>query len=151
MNKKIYFNWEELQKLSNKDVDAILILTFASLLGYNKILSWGAKNLRNRLFINYIPQFLFRKKLIYLSRDNKIISKYECREPLSYFLNSQFIYYKCPIRIKINYLYILSQRNINNNNSYIPKNYVESEYLKNPLITLENENIIFPYETLTKE
>ena len=147
MSKIYYFNWYELKKSTNNDPTAILVLLYASIIGYNKKLCDSAYTLHHKLRINNIPTILFRKrKLEIKGRHGSIISRYKCEEPQSYIKNTSFLEANCSVVDKYRYLYMLGHREISNPNNYIPKNYVIEKYWKNPFIRIKENKLEFTLE-----
>ena len=72
------FNWIELNTHSDQDLNAILVLTYALIKGYNKKLAWNAQELREKLFINNIPSRLFIKGFLKANKYGGIITNYKC-------------------------------------------------------------------------
>ena len=51
---------------------------------------------------------------------------------------------------KLEYIYILSQRSLTNENDWIPENYVEPQYRTNVYTYRKNGKIYFPWEMTNK-
>lgn len=141
--KKYYFNWKELLKSSNRQNSSILILTAGLIVGYNYKIAVSTQGLMKLLNIPNIPPSLFQKGRLRLNRYHNVICKFKCEEPQSYFINKNFLYYKCHASYKVNYLYALSLRNIAITEPRIPKEYLEESKWENPLLEIDGEYINF--------
>lgn len=142
----IKFNWAELNLHSDCNLSAILVLTYALTKGYNTKLAWNAKELREKLFINNIPSRLFMKGFLTSNKYGGIITKYRCKDPQSYFKNSNFLFYLCSLQAKINYLYLLSQRRMNDLDNYVLEDRVPEKYWDNLLIFRDQRKLYFSPE-----
>lgn len=138
-----FYNWDKLCQHSDQDNAGILVLTLATLKGYNKIIAGDSKELMEKLNIPKIPPVLFHRKYLRLNRFGGIKGYYQCNEPLSYFKNPKFLYYKIPLKTKIEYLWMVSMRRINDENNYIPEDYVDSKRWNNLLIERKNGRLYF--------
>lgn len=140
--KKKYFNWEQLKLDSENDFTAILILTHAIQYKYNSSIAKTVQHLRKYLYIDNIPNRLFERRFLVLDR-NLVLSRYRCIEPQNYFINPYFMVSKCPVRYKIEYMYMLSQRKITERQNFIPDYYVKEELWNNPFVNHKNGNLYF--------
>jgi hypothetical protein len=144
----VQFNWIELNKIT-RIPDCQTILMFC--LYINKVsptikrISGNHLMLRKKLNISNNYYAIIHNKLIVESA-NGIFSNYTCAEPQGYLTNCSFLHAKVSPKVKSEYLYILSQRSLGNKNCWIPDNYVEPEYWKNPFIKHENSKIKFTLE-----
>jgi hypothetical protein len=145
-----YFNWNELKRDGGGQFEGILCLTYASIIGYNNTLAYGSKQLMSKLKIAKIPSLLFQRRYLRTVR-GEILSFYSCKEPQSYFLSSKFLFSATTPKQKIEYLFMLSQRAIANENYYIPQEYVDEKYYTNPFIILKENRIYFLPEQIVKE
>lgn len=144
---KYFFNWNDLLLKSKKDYDLIIILTYASTIGYNKKIANNSYSLLNTLNLKKIP---INKNYLKLSKNFEIISLYKVTEPQSYFKNKVFLTANVNTLHKINYLKLLSYRNIENNNNYIDKDMLTTieikELINNPFINITEDKIYFIFE-----
>jgi hypothetical protein len=153
MKRKTYFNWYELKKDAKEEPAGILILTYALYKGYNTLLSKNANKLMTKLHIDVIPRVILKNDYVLVSKNYKeLIVNYKCKEPQSYFTNGNFLTAICPVRKKLEYLYLLSMRPINDKSARIPLNYLNDEQLdwsaNNPFIKTIEENIVFVPELI---
>jgi len=130
----ILLNILEIKKAAKNHADAEVLLTFALAVGKNCVISTSFESLRQKLYISYIPEYLFTKG--YLQRyPNKIVSRFEIQEPQCYMTSPGWLHYNISSKIKSDYLHILGQRSMHSNQNYFPEHYVDERYWKNPLIT----------------
>lgn len=137
------FNWTELKNCSKNDFSGIIILAYCLTIGYNKVISNDSRHLINLLKIANIPLYLFNQRYIVTNRDKSIISQYQCKEPQTYFSNTDFLMSNCNTREKVIYLYMLSHRKMTDNNNFIPKEYIKQKYWKNLFVRIEKDNLYF--------
>jgi len=138
-----YYNWNQLLQHGDQHNAAILILTLAILKGYNNIIAGNSSELMEKLYINNIPPILFRRGYLSVNKYGGIKGFYKVTEPTSYFTNNKFLYYKIPLRSKIEYLWMLSLRRINEKQDYIPENYVSEKRWNNILIERKQGRLYF--------
>jgi hypothetical protein len=144
----IQFNWYELNQITRiPDCHAILIfcLYINRASPTTKRIASNHLMLQKKLNIGKNYYTLIDRKLIIDSK-NGIFSNFKCVEPQSYITNCSFLHAKTPARVKSEYLYILAQRSLNNLNTWVPENYVDSAYWKNPFIKHQNSKINFTLE-----
>lgn len=142
---RYYFNWEELKIHGDNQFEAILVLLYASIVGYNKRLSDTRSYLYKKLNIDFIPNCVFRKKYIEKFRTG-LYSKYKCHDEQCYFINNSFLMARCPVRAKIEYLFLLSHRRLNDSNTYIPKSYIDEKYWNNIFVYINKDKLHFTLE-----
>jgi hypothetical protein len=140
----IRYNWCEITSIT-KVPESQLILIFALCVGLNKPLSGSLDLLKKKLFLDAIPSTLINYGYIGIHRTG-IFSHYKTIEPQSYIRDCSFLHMRFSAKHKSDYLYILSQRSIINENNWIPEHYVEPQYHTNPLIRKIKDKIIFPLE-----
>ena len=127
------FNYYEL-KNKGKTYEGILILTYCLTRPYGSRLSIDADGIRRKLHIEVIPAHLFRLGYLVVHK-NGIFNAFRLNEVQSYFTNDSFLFLKnVSIHKKIEYLYILGQRRINDNNTFFPRYYLTAKQQQNPLI-----------------
>lgn len=148
-----YFNWYELVQKSKKDQDSIIILTYASTFKYNKKIANSSLSLIKKLNLHRIPNWL--NKYLIINKQFEIFNNYLVEEPQSYFTNPTFLTSITPVSHKIQYLWLLSHRKIEDKNNYINKEYLKIKEIdgikNNPFISIEKDKIIFILEnTYTK-
>ena len=141
--RKIYFNWHQLLRDSDKDANGILLLTYALSVVYNDKISWDSKHLIKFLHLDYIPNKLFERGLIAVSNSGKIVNKYKCEEPQSYYCNPYFATSKCSINYKYAYIYALSQIKISERQNYISDVLIQENQWDNPLLQHKDNNLYF--------
>ena len=82
----------------------------------------------------------------------EVISHYMCRDEQSYFTNGSFLTAICPVRKKLEYLFLLSMRDPSDPSARIPKEYLDEEQLnwaeKNPFIKTIEDKIVFVPELI---
>jgi len=144
--KKTLFNWLELKRHSNEQPEAILLLTYALTKKYNTYIGNDFNQLRQTLFINHIPNYILQRNFL-KSSFRGISTKYKCKEPQSYFICDSFLTALVPLRYKIEYIYILSKRAINDNSTKIPRIIFDQDFSSNPFIktTEEYYNLYLEY------
>jgi hypothetical protein len=126
------FNYYEL-KNKGKTYEGILILAYCLTQPYMSRLSIDADGIRRKLHIDIVPPHLFRLGYLKVHK-NGIFNCFRIKEPQSYFNNGSFLSIKIPIHKKIEYLYILGQRRINDDNIFFPRYYLTEKQQQNPLI-----------------
>lgn len=142
------YNWYELQTISKVPENQI-VLMFALYIGAGKKMSNNWEMLRYKLCLELIPRDLSTRKFV-LKTDNGLFSNYKCNDPQNYVRNLSFLHSKVTAETKLEYLYILSQRRLNNPNNWIPEDYVEPEYRSNIFTYRRAGKIHFPLEPETK-
>jgi hypothetical protein len=140
----IQYNWYELNTLS-KLPEAHVTLIFALYVGRHKPLSANLSLLQSKLVLPSVPVSLFQKKVL-TNYSTGIFTNYETIEPQCYIRNCSFVHMRFSARTKADYIYILSQRSISNENNWIPDYYIDPYYYTNPLITKIKNKITFPLE-----
>jgi len=142
----IYYNWYQLKTNAKYEFYSILILTYALHKGYNKELGKNDKELCEILKIPYIPQYLFRRKLLVKGIGNSVINKFQIKEPQSYIKDVSFLWSsRYTVYDKVVYLSIASKRSIADKGNKIPKILINEEHLNNCLITIQNDDVILKY------
>jgi hypothetical protein len=141
--KKYLFNWYELYQDGDKDFTGILILAHALTVEYNNKIAWNTEDLYRKLHVNKIPTRLLKFGHLYTNRYGGILTKYKCTDPQCYFYNTSFLYATIPESKKGQYLFILSQRSIDNEDLFIPDYYVDEKLWKNPLIQHKDNKLYF--------
>lgn len=143
-----YFNWNELLQKSKKDYDSIIILTYASTFKYNNKVANSSLNLLKKLNIHRIPSWLNTYLLI--NKKFELFNNYLVEEPQSYFINPSFLQATTSVSYKIQYLWLLSHRKIEDKNNFININYFNLKEINgiknNPFISIEKDKIIFILE-----
>ena len=146
----IQFNWCEINKISsNPDNKLILIFCLYANKAFplERRLASSLHTLGKKLNTSSFPSTLLNNNYIFLDKARKgVYSNYECREPQVYLTNFHFLTRKIPAYQKTEYLSMIAQRNMNNRNNWIPKEYVSKEFLDNPLIRTTATKIYFPLE-----
>jgi hypothetical protein len=144
----IQFNWYELN-YTTRIPDAQVILLFCLYINkYKPLARRIASNhimLQNKLHIRKNYYTIIYKNCI-IEHRNGIFSNYTCIEPQSYLFNCSFLHARVPAQTKSEYMYILSQRSLNNRNNWIPEDYVEEKYWNNPFIEHKQSKLIFKLE-----
>lgn len=144
----IQFNFCELDsitKLSENKLVLLFCLYANKAFPLEKKIATNIKTLKTKLNIKTEPITLLTKRLI-IETKHGVFSNYVCQEPQCYLTDRSFLTRRLPVSTKIEYLHMISQRNMANYNNWIPKNYVPTNYLTNPLIVINNEKIYFPLE-----
>jgi len=141
-----YFNWNELYRQSKGQPESILILTHALIIGYNNIIARSGKELMKKLFIEKIDSQLFQTGKLQTRKNTLIFSVYQCKDKQNYFNNKDFLYTTVSPVTKVEYLYILSKRSIDNQNNHIPKNYVSSRQWGNTFVKERTDKLEFILE-----
>jgi len=150
---KTYFNWYELKKDADGHSNGILILTYALYKRYNNLMAKSINSLHKTLYIKSIPSEILRNNYIIISPEFKeVISHYTCKDEQSYFINGNFLTTICPIRKKLEYLFLLSMRPANNLSARIPLKYLTKEQItwvnQNPFIKTIEDKIVFVPELI---
>ena len=148
LHNSILLNTIKTQKDARNNPDAEVVLTFALVCGKNTIISNSFNFLKTKLHINSVPEFLFIKKFLTKTADNKIVSLYSIEEPQSYMRNASWLHLNVSSSIKSNYLKILGQRSLMNMNDFIPEHYLDSASRKNPLVQHVDRKIYFTMEKI---
>ena len=153
---KTYYNWYKLKKDAGGHPEGILILTYALYKRYNTILSKNAQQLCKKLYIEKIPAKIIKENRVIISHDFKeVVSHYMCNEEQSYFTNGSFLTAICPVRKKLEYLFLLSMRPANDLSARIPLKFLTQEQIiwaiNNPFIkTIEDKIVFVPELTRNK-
>lgn len=141
----IQFGWDELHSIDSSP-EAKLILLFCLYINRSnsleKKIASSSYLLAKKLKISYIPPALITKRYVLQGR-NGLFSNYVCREPQSYLTSMRFIHTDAPAKEKANYIYMLSQRSMNNTNNWIPREYVDDKLLNNRFIYTTPTKIYF--------
>ncbi len=150
---KIYYNWYKLKKDAGGHSEGILILTYALYKRYNKTLSKNTHQLCKKLHIEKIPTKILKDNRVIISKDFKeVISNYICSEEQSYFTNGSFLTAICPVRKKLEYLFLLSMRPANDLSARIPLKFVTEKQLdwakNNPFLKTIEDKIVFVPELI---
>jgi len=147
--KKYYFNWYELLKKSKKDYDSIIVLTYASTFGYNKKIANGSLDLIKTLYVDRVPSWL-KNQIKINTQSFELFNNYKTEEPQSYFLNKDFLTTYTKVEHKIQYLWLLSYRRIDEESPYIKRDYLRLKEIdgikNNPFISIEDDKINFIFE-----
>lgn len=150
---KIYYNWHKLKKDAGGQPEGILILTYALYKRYNTLLSKNTEQLCKKLHIDKIPTKIIKDNRIIISSEFKeIISHYMCKDEQSYFTNGNFLTAICPVRKKLEYLFLLSMRPANDLSARIPHKFLTQEQIiwaiNNPFIKTIEDKIVFVPELI---
>lgn len=141
----IQFGWNELHNIDSTP-EAKLILLFCLYINraspLEKRIATDPYFLAKKLKIDFVPATLITRRFILQSRQG-LFSNYVCKEPQSYLTSMKFIHTDAPAQEKVNYLYMLSQRAMNNPNNWIPREYVDEKLLTNRFIYTTTTKIIF--------
>jgi hypothetical protein len=140
----IQYNWYELNKIS-KLPEVHVLLIFCLSIGTEKPISYNIDLLKQKLNIENIPNSLFSNNII-TKYNHGIFCNYKTNEPQCYINNGAFVHMRWSAQYKSDYLYILSQRSIGNNNNWIPDYYIHRKYHTNPLVGRDKGKITFPLE-----
>lgn len=141
---RVQFNWYELQNITRVPENQLLLI-YALYVGFEKRLSMDFTLLQSKLHIDAIYSDLFNRRFL-IKTDYGIFSNYVCNDPQNYINNISFIHKKVSPIIKLEYIYILSQRNLKNPNNWIPEDYVEPQYRNNLFVYSRDYKIHFPME-----
>ena len=101
------------------------------------------------LSISRIPSYISHNKLL-IREKRGVFSNYSCVDPQTYFIDYSFLKAKCLAKEKVEYLYMLSNRVMTSNKSYIPKNYINQKYWKNLFVKIEDDKLYFIPEQLRR-
>ncbi len=146
----IYFNFRELQINSGDQIPAIFVLTVGLSLHYNNYSFNHLVDFRYKCFpLLDIPKILVRKRLIRRHTFSKKFEVwYRTQDPQSYIRNESFLRFNLPIAQKVQYIKLLSYRTINDQNNWIPTDYIENlaKIRSNELLTITQDKIYFKYE-----
>ena len=150
---KIYYSWHELKKDAGGHPEGILILTYALYKKYNTLLSKNTEQLCKKLHIDKIPTKILKDNRVIISHDFKeVISHYMCKDEQSYFTNGSFLTAICPVRKKLEYLFLLSMRPANDLSARVPKKFLTQEQItwsiNNPFIKTIEDKIVFVPELI---
>ena len=99
-----------------------------------------------KLFIEKIDSRLFQTGKLKTLKNTLIFSAYQCKDKQNYFNNKDFLYTTVNPVTKVEYLYILSKRSIDNQHNHIPKNYVSSKHWENTFVKERTEILEFTLE-----
>lgn len=144
-----YFNFCELQEVTEDHIPAIFVLAVGTTLLYNKYIINNLVDFRYKCFPLLDPPYILSKKrLIRTNYYKQIEILYRTKEPQSYFTDANFLRTSCSIQEKVQYLKLLSYRSIKNTNNWINLDIVEdiSKIQNNKLLTIQQDKILFNYE-----
>lgn len=144
-----YFNFCELQGVTEDHIPAIFTLVLGTTLVYNNLIINNLTDFRYKFFpLLDIPYILSKKRLIRKNYYKQIEILYRVKEPQSYFTNDKFLKINCSILEKVQYLKLLSYRPINNLNNWINLDIIEDvrKIQNNQLLTIQQDKIYFKYE-----
>lgn len=161
---KLEFDWYEIKHLTENSESQLILL-------YSLYLSYKAEKQKSLLNKDYIilsnGRFEISKKLYFFWEDyrgqldvlvtKKLVSRYgdtyftayKCVSPQNYLTNMEFLFHKIPVKYKIQYLDMISQRRMNDTNNWIPLEYVDKGIAYNPFTTVNNNKIYFNLEKNT--
>jgi hypothetical protein len=142
-----YFNFYELQLNCEDQIPAIFVLTVGLTLEYYKFHS--KIDFRYKCFnLLDIPNVLIKRRLIRKNYHKEYEVLYRTLFPQSYFRNNSFLKANLPIIQKVQYLKLLSYRAINDQNDWIPTDYIQdlSKIHNNELLEITDKKIHFKYE-----
>ena len=150
---KTYYNWYELKKEAGGHPEGILILTYALYKRYNTLMAKNTHSLCKNLHISSIPTKIIRNNHIMITLEYKeVISHYMCRDEQSYFTNGSFLTAICPVRKKLEYLFLLSMRPANDLSARVPQKFLTQEQIiwaiNNPFIKTIEDKIVFVPELI---
>jgi hypothetical protein len=148
-----YFNFCELQEVTEDHIPSIFVLSVGLSLVYNRNIINNLIDFRYKCFpLIDIPYILSKKRLVRKNINKEIEILYKTKEPQSYFTNAKFLSTNCSILEKVQYLKLLSYRPINNFNPWIKFDYVDdiNKIKHNKLLTIKQEKIYFNYEGTIK-
>jgi len=150
---KTYYSWYKLKKDAGGQPEGILILTYALYKRYNTILSKNAQQLCKKLHVEKIPAKILKENRVIISHDFKeVVSHYMCNEEQSYFTNGSFLTAICPVRKKLEYLFLLSMRPANDLSARVPQKFLTQEQIiwaiNNPFIKTIEDKIVFVPELI---
>lgn len=144
--KKIGFNWTEIKTVCRSQNAEILLLTYAIVIGYNNYIAYEIKDINNRLNTKIVSvNELCKKGLLTFNpygQKKGIYSKIMVNNPQSYFINQEFLYRKCPARLKVEYLFMLSHRPYNDLKPYIEKRYFPETLHSNLFVKKQGDYLI---------
>lgn len=146
-----YFNFYELQTITEDQIDAIFTLICGMTLGYNRCRFDNLKDFRRRCSpLIEIPRILRSKNVITKDYGKYSYSiNYRVKIKLSYISNRLFLLDpKATIKDKVQYLKLLGYRSIKDKNTWIQADIVSdiSKVCNNPLIKIQDDKIHFKYE-----
>lgn len=144
-----YFNFYELQQAAEDQITAIFVLVVGLTLGYNNYAFNNLIDFRYKCFpLQDIPYILSKKKLIRKNFYKELVVSYRTKEIQSYFRNPNFLKVNCEVYKKVQYVKLLSYRDISNQNSWIPLDYIDdiTKIQNNELLTIQDNKIHFNYE-----
>jgi hypothetical protein len=132
--KIIILNVLEIKQLAQNNADAEVLLAFCASKKVGSVIAKDEVSLQRKLNIKYIPRHLYNKGYLQYKPTGNIVSYFRIHEPQCYMTNYLWLGYNVSSKIKSDYLHILGQRSIANNNRFIPDYYIDEIYWKNPLI-----------------
>jgi len=144
-----YFNFNELQVVSEDQIPAIFVLTVGLSLYYNNYRFNDLLDFRRKCpGVTDVPAVLYKRRAMRKTIAKEFIMDYRTKNPQSYITNGIFLTFNYPIAYKVQYIKLLSYRPINENNNWIPTDYIENldKISKNELLTITTNKIYFKYE-----
>ena len=147
-----YFNFSELQQAAEDQIPAIFVLVVGLSLVYN---NYRFNNLIDFRYKCYpmldIPYVLSKKKLIRKNFYKELEMTYRTKELQNYCRNPNFLKFNCDISKKVQYIKLLSYRNLGNTNNWIPLDYIDdvTKIQHNELLSIQDNKIHFTYEGKT--
>jgi hypothetical protein len=144
-----YFNFSELQEVTEDHIPSIFVLAVGTILVYNNYIINNLLDFRYKCFpLLDIPYILSKRKLVRVNYYKQIEILYRTKEPQSYITDGKFLFTGCSMLEKVQYLKLLSYRSIKNTNSWINLDIVEdkNKIVNNKLLTITQDKIYFNYE-----
>ena len=148
---KYYFNWNKILIDSKRQHELIIILTYASYIGYNRLMSNSKGHLLSLLKIDNLPRDI--NKFVKQNKKSKpynLFSIYKVNEPQSFFVNQGFMFSDAKPIFRVQYLWLLSMRSIDTSNNFIPIEYLNDKEINsikhNPFIEVKHNRITFTLE-----
>lgn len=138
----IQFNWYEIWEASNGDDKAIITLTYALTQGYNVIIASSEEMLRRRLNLTKIPKLLFKNGVLEKTPEG-VKTLFSIKEPQCYFKNTEWLVSAVKVKFKVEYLKILSLRPLNSNKLFVPTEYLDQVFVRNPFLKQKDHKIWF--------
>ena len=136
------FNWFELLRMSEKQPEGIITLTFALTKEYNSVISFEDVALLKLLHIDRFPKELIERG--YLTRRGQLIYRsFKVKDPQCWFKDTSWLFEQAAMMSKVTYLYALSHRSLKNKQMYIPENYIERSLWNNTFLNHQNKKLIF--------
>lgn len=134
------FNFYEL-KNNGRTPEGVIILAYCLSVPFGKRIGLNGDTMRYRFNIEKIPLHIFTRQYIKKGQDG-VYNYYTVKDPQSWFKNNSFLTdKKVSLQHKVEYLHILSQRQIGDKNAFYSELILDKKYWGNPLITRYNGNI----------